>query len=243
MNAMYFRLSLHGMSIKPCIENTADGSATLRHPANGEAYHSLRGAAGESMHVFIRHGLEFAVESFRERLAAGYPLRVFEMGFGSGLNAWLTLDYACSHEIRIEYTTVELYPVEVSVAAMLGYTDDPLFMRLHTAPRDTAADVTECFRICKKEADFEDMELEGPVDLVFFDAFAPDVQPGLWTRERFAGLWHAMSPGGVLVTYSAKGAVKRNLRDAGFEVSRLPGALGKRHMLRAVKPKYADAGQ
>lgn len=218
------------MEIKPDIETTADGSATLRHPVCGETYHSLRGAVGESMHVFIHTGLEFVAASL-----TGEVVRVFEVGFGSGLNAWLTLEYARQNGLRIEYTAVELYPVGRETVSALGYTSDPLFGAMHDAPWGCAVQIAEGFTLHKVEGDFTRMELAGPFDLVYFDAFAPDVQPELWSAERFAALARAMRSGGVLVTYSAKGMVKQNLRAAGFEVHRLPGALGKRHMLRAVK--------
>lgn len=224
------------MKITPAIERTEDGSVTLRHPHTGETYHSSRGAVGESMHVFIRHGLEAAARRFAGRLEAGSPLRIFEVGFGSGLNAWLTLDHARTHGLAVEYTAIELYPVDGSVAEMLGYTSDPLFTTLHTAPWNLSVPVTDLFSLRKIEGDFASFTPGTPADLVYFDAFAPDAQPELWSRERFAALAEAMSPGGILVTYSAKGLVKQNLRDAGLEVRRLPGALGKRHMLRAEKP-------
>lgn len=220
------------MRITPYIETTQDGSATLRHPALGETYHSLRGAVGESMHVFIRHGLEFAAAHFGDAPGDGGALHIFEVGFGSGLNAWLTLEYARRHGLSVEYTAVEMFPVDTDTALRLGYTDDPLFRAMHDAPWDTPVQITDGFTLCKTEADFTQFVPRGPIDLVFFDAFAPDVQPGLWAPGRFSALHEAMTPGAVLVTYSAKGIVKQNLREAGFEVHRLPGALGKRHMLR-----------
>ncbi len=161
------------------------------------------------------------------------------MGFGTGLNAWLTLKYVLENGITAEYHAVENYPVDTAMAAELHYTDDPLFMELHTAPWNEQVRITPSFVLTKTCGDLTGMEF-GTVDgtgygLVYFDAFAPDVQPELWTEEVFSKLYNAMALGGILVTYSAKGSVKQALRNAGFRVERLAGALGKRHMLRAVK--------
>jgi tRNA U34 5-methylaminomethyl-2-thiouridine-forming methyltransferase MnmC len=211
---------------------TADGSATLRSPLTGDTYHSLRGAVGESRHVFIEHGFR-AARSTR----AGETLRVLEMGFGTGLNAWMTLSEA--EGTAVEYTAVELYPVPEDVAAQLGYTTDPRFMALHTAPWGEWSEPAEGFRLLKLAGAMTEVlqnrEFLSSFDVVYWDAFAPDTQPELWTAEIFARVFEALSPQGVLVTYSAKGTVKQALRAAGFVVERLPGALGKRHMLRALK--------
>jgi tRNA U34 5-methylaminomethyl-2-thiouridine-forming methyltransferase MnmC len=224
-------------------EITADGSATLR-VAGGDTYHSTRGAVGEARHVFIEAG-------FRE--VAG--LSIFEMGFGTGLNAWLTLCEAEAARRAVEYTAVEQYPVPQDIARQLGYSADERFMALHSAPwsawRDSApctggeadcvaTNVSPHFRLCKLHGDvaeiLEKQKLSANFDLIYWDAFAPDTQPELWTPAIFEAVFAATAPGGVLVTYSAKGDVKRALRQAGFTVERLPGALGKRHMVRATKP-------
>lgn len=210
----------------PSIEKTDDGSDTLRHPLTGETYHSSRGALGESEHVFIKNGLAAAGKNY---------VRILEMGFGSGLNAWLTLRYARDNGLTVDYTGIELYPVAIDTAGRLNYTDDPLFMALHNVPWEDTVAVTPYFSLRKIEADFAAAEFNGNFDIVYFDAFAPDTQPELWTPDVFSRLYDAINPGGILVTYSAKGSVKQALRDAGFEVKRLPGALGKRHMLRAIR--------
>ena len=188
--------------IRPIIEPTEDGTPTLRHPVFGDTYHSTRGATGESMHVYIRQG--FA--------ASGLPhVRLLEVGFGSGLNAWLTARAAFFMNRTVAYTALEPYPVDPRTAAQLS-------------------------RIRKVETSLQDYEFDTTFDLVYFDAFAPDTQPELWTADVFRRIFDILSEGGLLVTYSAKGTVKRNLREAGFDVKRLPGALGKRHMVRAVRP-------
>ena len=221
-------------TIHPVIEPTADGSATLRHPILHESYHSLRGAIGESEHVYIGHGFRFVAETWEEAGHSG-PIRLFEMGFGSGLNAWLTLLAAETFACPVEYRAVERYPIDPTVAARLGYTDDSRFMQLHNAPWGCCERITPYFSLEKLNGALESMEIRSVFDLVYYDAFAPDVQPELWSTSLFTKIGTMMRPGGVLVTYSAKGSVKQALREAGFDVHRLPGALGKHHMLRAIK--------
>jgi tRNA U34 5-methylaminomethyl-2-thiouridine-forming methyltransferase MnmC len=215
----------------PSIETTADGSATLRSSLHGDTYHSLRGAVGEARYVFIEAAFACSVAN---------PVRILEMGFGTGLNAWLTLSEAEITGRTVEYTAVELYPVPVEVAMRLNYTADARFMLLHTAPWNEWTEPAEGFRLRKFQGAMAgvlaDCDFSAIFDLVYWDAFAPDTQPELWTAEIFARVWEATAPGGTLVTYSAKGDVRRALQAAGFTVERLPGALGKRHMLKAVKP-------
>lgn len=215
------------MEITPDIEITDDGSHTLVHPIHRQTYHSTRGAVGESMHVFIENGLK-AIPKLH--------VRVLEVGFGSGLNAWLTLDHARRNGLTAEYHAIELYPVSMQAAERLGYTDDPLFTRLHAAPWDASTEITPGFVLSKFRMDLCEAELFAIFDLVYFDAFAPDCQPALWERRIFDMIYGNMEPGGILVTYSSKGSVKQALRGAGFAVARMPGALGKRHMIRAMKP-------
>lgn len=216
------------MEISPAIETTEDGSATLRHPVIGDTYHSLRGAHGEAMHVFINNGLKLTTEKQR--------VNILEAGFGSGLNAWLTLEYARKNGIQVDYHAVELYPVGLATVRELGYTIDKLFLSMHEAEWGKRQEILPCFAITKYETDLSEIDFDnGKFDLVYFDAFAPDTQPELWTAEFFGKIYAMVNKGGALVTYSAKGDVKRALREAGFEVKRLEGALGKRHMLRAVK--------
>ena len=219
--------------IRPEIEITGDGSPTLRHPVTGDAYHSVRGAVGESEHVFNREGF----------LCSESPhVRIFEAGFGSGLNAWLTAQAARREGRTVFYEAVERYPVDPQTARKLSYATDPLFRALHDAAWNVPVGIDERFTLKKVEAALEDYRFDTTFDLVYFDAFAPDTQPELWSKELFARLYACLAPGGTLVTYSAKGLVKENLRAAGFEVRRLPGALGKRHMVRAVKPERSDTG-
>lgn len=217
------------MFIKPIVEITDDGTATLRHPVFGDTYHSLHGAVAEAEHVYIRNGLA---------TVQGPKARILEIGFGSGLNAWLSLLYGADNSLPIEYYALELYPIDIRTAETLGYTDSPLFMSLHTTPWETPQQITPLFQLTKYASDLTAEKQPWTnmnFDIIYFDAFAPDTQPEMWSSEIFARLYKCLTPGGALVTYSAKGIVKQALRDAGFIVKRLPGAPGKHHMLRAEK--------
>lgn len=215
---------------------TDDGSLTLRHEVLGELYHSDRGAVGEAEHIYIHAGFDRALAyGDREEIA------VFDVGFGTGLNGWLT--YCRANEavlpVRVDYRTIELYPLCMDVVEKLNFTPDPLFKALHRLPWDGKAhELSECFSVTKyleNLLSFDFSPLNEKFDVVYFDAFAPDAQPDLWTEEIMEKMYTILSPGGVLVTYSSKGSVKQALRAVGFEVTRLPGAMGKRHMVRAVK--------
>ncbi len=214
------------METTPEIEATADGSQTLRHPVNGQTYHSVGGAESESEHVFIRAGFDACPRAH---------IRILEVGFGSGLNALMTMRAAARAGRTVEYTAIELYPVSQQTVERMALAADAGFRVLHAAPWGVPTEVNAGFSLHKIEGDLADMQFGTTFDLVYFDAFAPDCQPELWTQEIFARIFAALGPGGALVTYSAKGDVKRALRAAGFTVRRLPGAVGKRHMLRAVK--------
>lgn len=199
------------------IITTADGSTTLRSTVFGELYHSDRGALGEAHHVFIRF------------LHSGD--RVLEVGLGSGLNALLSLQSG----LRLDYTAVELYPVGNDTVERLSFCDNDL-RSIHHAPWGVRCRVTDDFSLLKIEDDLLNVDFEPlAFDTIFFDAFAPDVVPEMWSLEAFKKLYLATAAGGQLLTYSAKGSVKDALRQAGYTVERLQGALGKRHMVRAVK--------
>ena len=219
------------MKITPEILLSEDGSHTLRHPVLGDPYHSTRGAVGESEHVFIHAGFDCIEKPH---------IRIFEMGFGSGLNALLTLKRAYETGKTVEYHTVELYPIAWETIEQLNHLipDDPLYdayIKMHRSPWGIPVEINERFRLTKLEKSLAEIEFDTIFDVIYFDAFAPDTQPELWTTDIFRNLYNHTAEGGVLVTYSAKGTVKAALRSAGYEVRRLPGALGKRHMLRAEK--------
>jgi tRNA U34 5-methylaminomethyl-2-thiouridine-forming methyltransferase MnmC len=223
---------------------TEDGSATLYVPALNEHYHSQHGARQESAHVFIRHGLE-------PLLAAGSstptrPWRVLEVGLGTGLNALLTLQ-ANQHaptESFLEYDGLETYPLPPAVVAALqpewdqqSRPWDHHFQYLHAAPWNVPVEMTPWFTITKMQQSLQAASLKpAHYHLIYFDAFAPEKQPELWTEDIFAKLYAAAAPGAVLVSYCAQGQFRRNLRAAGWLTEKLPGPPGKREMTRARKP-------
>ena len=215
------------------IKKTEDGSHTVFVPELNEHYHSSFGAIRESMHVFVKAGLSCFNDA--------EEINILEMGFGTGLNALLT---ALNRRGQtISYHGIEAFPLEKDVLVSLNYPEllsDPLagyvYNELHQAKWEEPTPVSEGFTVEKTQSLFQEIQLPDKYyHLVYFDAFAPDIQPELWAEEIFAKIFHAMKPGGILVTYSAKGLVKQNLRQAGFTVKRLPGPPGKKHMIRAEK--------
>lgn len=215
------------------IEQTADGSQTLFVPELNEHYHSVKGALTESEHIFIQMGLKHSsVEA---------P-HVLEIGFGTGLNTFLTLLTADTDQRNIHYTTLERYPVTPALIEQLTYPelicperkDD--FQALHQAAWNTDVQLTPYFTLHKVETDFTSYTFPATYDVIYFDAFAPEKQPEMWTQSLFDTLYQQLNPQGILTTYCAKGAVRRMLQAAGFMVERLPGPPGgKREILRATK--------
>ncbi len=211
---------------------TDDGSHTLYVPGIDEHYHSRFGAITESRHIFINAGLA--------SLPPG-DTSILEVGFGTGLNALLTAMHAGKEKIRVSYTSLEKYPLDVEVISRLNYGSmageegQELLTAIHTAPWNSTAAITGWFTLEKRLTDLTTEDPAGIYDLVYFDAFGPDKQPEMWSEtvmRRIAAVTH---PGSVFVTYSAKGDLKRMLRSLGFEVKLLPGPPGKRVITRAVK--------
>lgn len=214
------------------LQHTEDGSDTLYLPQLDEHYHSVHGAIQESQHVFIRHGLNL----FSERKC----VKIFEIGFGTGLNALLSLDFAVAHRMNVDYYAIEKYPLDESVYGRLNYANAIggygfEYTLMHEAEWGGRTSIADAFNLTKIKADLTNSNIGNGYDLVYQDAFAPDKQPEMWTADVFEKLYEAMSKCGVLVTYSAKGQVRRNMQAAGFTVERLPGPPGKREMLRACK--------
>ncbi len=216
---------------------TRDGSHTLLHEEYGVTFHSRYGAIQESRHVFLEAGLH-------PRALEKKELFVLEVGFGTGLNAFLTYLDAETHGWRIHYVAVEAHPLSLDLAHQLNYAqqlDRPewqdRFLQLHRAPWNEVLALSPAFQLEKIQARLEELRFPPRFDVVFFDAFAPGAQPELWEEPIFRMLYEALLPGGVLSTYCAKGAVKRILRAVGFEVEALPGPPGKREMTRALKKK------
>lgn len=224
------------------IINTADGSVTLRHHLLGELYHSDRGAVSEALHVYIEAALIHYLVNHTDLS----HLKIFEVGFGSGLNALLTANLSKDYpHVKFEYHAIELYPLSSDVYTQLNYPDPhELLQSMHQMPwnADSAQYLTENFALQKYNAALEDFDTGALSDfnVIYFDAFAPDSQPELWSEAIFQKFFDILAHSGVMTTYSSKGVVKRAMRAVGFEVYRLTGALGKRHMLRAIKPSMSE---
>lgn len=219
---------------------TEDNSVTLYVPGLNEHYHSIHGAIQESRHIFIRAGMDYFLENRPDDITAPAPLHILEAGFGTGLNAYLTLVRASEQQIPVHYHTIEKYPLSPDEISCLNYPEHidfkekHLFEQLHQCPWESEQAITPCFSLCKHRTDIRDIAFPQQFDIVYFDAFSPEVQPHLWTPEVFTRLHQALRPGGILVTYCVKGIVKQALRASGFTLKRLPGPPGKREMLRAT---------
>lgn len=204
---------------------TADGSFTLFIPEVEETYHSTHGAVQESMHVFIENGLKACDKE---------SIRVLEVGLGTGLNAMLTLQNATT---KIDYSALEPYPLSKEILNELAASrSDQFEMKFHVSNAGEWISLQENFSFIRMEVGLEEFSSEEKFDVIYYDAFGPRVEPGLWTLERMQQCFDLLNDGGVLVTYCAKGEVRRNLQAAGFVVERLAGPPGKREMLRGVKP-------
>ena len=220
------------------LTDTADGSHTIELPDIGEHYHSTEGAIAEARYVYIKPCLKEALEQFVDE-----PLRVFEMGFGTGLNALLTMAEAEQSGRRIEYTTVEAFPLQDTLYGKLNYAEqlsisERQFLALHEAPWNRLVEITPFFSIMKIQTDIRDMffPAEPTFHAVYYDAFAPQYQPELWDETVFKALKVSLVDGAILTTYCCKGDVKRALKTAGFNIEKIPGYGKKREMLRATVP-------
>ena len=222
------------------LHQTADGSATLYSGEMQESYHSLNGALQESKHVFIEAGLKHCSTK---------NIHVFEVGFGTGLNALLTWGEAKRSNLNISYTTVEAFPLSLDIISAIGYDalepslPKEAFQQMHQAIWNCPVILEKtCFTLEKIIGDFTTMSFQSRFDLIYFDAFAPEKQPEMWEERLFAHLFAHLNDNGILVTYCAKGEVRRRLQRCGFTVERLPGPPGKREMLRAVKSNFNYKG-
>jgi len=211
---------------------TSDGSHTIFVPELNEHYHSIHGAVQESTFIFINNGFDICIAD---------PLYIFEVGFGTGLNALLTAMKNRFCERKVFYSSIEKFPLDTETIRSLNYhhfvgkEGKDIFNSIHSSAWDTSVDILKNFNLRKIKGDLTDERLTGKYDLIFFDAFGPDKQPEMWTKEIFESIATVTNKNGILVTYSAKGEVKRNLKSCGFEVTLLPGPPGKRQIIRAVK--------
>lgn len=218
--------------MKRALQITADGSPTIYSDEFNATYHSKHGAIQESMHVFINAGLQFYIDKTNAN-----KVSIFEMGFGTGLNALLAAQYANDKQINISYDSVELYPLSDDELTPVKneIKEELLFSTIHDAAWNEDAIINYKFILRKLQANLLVLKIDRQYDIVFYDAFAPTAQPELWTEEVFSKLYHHMIEGGVLVTYCSKSIVRKALIAAGFQVQKIQGPPGKREMLRAIK--------
>ena len=213
---------------------TDDGSHSVIHEESGVTYHSTRGAIQESQHVFITSGLAAARTAF-----PGAPLAILEIGFGTGLNAFLTAIEALHAPQIIRYTSLDAYPLDLTTATALNYPDilghEELFSAIQLAQWNMQVPIHATFYLEKRSDDLRTFSCAEKYHLIYFDAFAPEAQPELWTEAVFAGLAACCVPGAILVTYCSKGSVRRAMGAAGWTVHKIPGPPGKREIVRAIR--------
>jgi tRNA U34 5-methylaminomethyl-2-thiouridine-forming methyltransferase MnmC len=217
---------------------TRDGSHSIAVPELSVTYHSIHGAIQESKHVFIEAGLKHLLNQTAKQIC------ILEVGFGTGLNTLLTAIEVEGTETTIYYVALEPFPISVEEANSLNYCEqlrrndlEEDFIRMHNCVWNKTVAVTENILLHKSNDTLQIFDHETKFDLIYYDAFAPNAQPELWIKEIFEKLFHLLKTNGILVTYCSKGDVRRAMTAAGFDVKKLPGAPGKREMLRALKPK------
>jgi tRNA U34 5-methylaminomethyl-2-thiouridine-forming methyltransferase MnmC len=219
---------------------TKDGSASISVPEMRVTYHSIHGAITESIHVFINAGLKYVLQDPGRK-----KLNILEIGFGTGLNAFLTLIEIQNIPVQVYYEAIDTNPLAQSEYEALRFSDalskdlESVFLQMHVAAWNEENSITPKFVLNKNQCSLLDYASDQIFDLIYFDAFAPSAQPELWTTEIFERLFSITGVGGVLVTYCAKGEVRRSMISAGYHVEKLPGAPGKREMLRARRTQDA----
>lgn len=209
---------------------SADGSHTIYLPLLDETYHSSHGAIAESRYVYLLHGLQ----------TIGLKhIKVLEIGFGTGLNALLTYQYAQAHNISIDYETLEPHRLAEEIFSQLNYGsilgDQSIFRDMHHAAANAKIQLSPNFNICIRPTTIQEFETSQNYDIIYFDAFAPSKQPEMWDLEIFRKLFLCLNVGGILMSYSACGQLKRNLKTGGFVVETLIGPPPKKQMTRAKK--------
>lgn len=220
------------------IQKTNDGCHTLVSKEFGALYHSTHGSFQEANHIFIQNGLTQVNKS---------EIYIFEMGFGSGLNAILTYFYAKANQLKINYVSIEAFPVDVEIVKELNYNSfinepsfESIFQKMHTAEWETPQEIDSFFTLTKIHAKIEDFDFSKNYnqffDIIYFDAFSPTDQQNLWEEEVLQKMFDILKPQSFLITYCAKGNFKRCLKSIDFKVEPLPGPIGKREITKAVKP-------
>lgn len=212
---------------------TNDGTTTIRIPEWNENYHSSHGAIQEAKHVFIKNGLDL----FKNQSS----ISILEIGYGTGLNAFIT--FLETHEtLNVDYVGIEAYPVSMKEIGQLNYVSQlgafqfhPIFERMHSDDWEIPQNISNNFTLTKHQQFFQEIEDKDRFHLIYFDAFGFPTQPELWSEEIFKKMYDALLPDGVLVTYACRTVIKKAMLSVGFSVEKLPGAPGKREMLRAKK--------
>ena len=215
------------------IIKTLDGSTTIHLKEWNECYHSKHGAIQEAKHVFIKNGLSLFEDN---------PVSILEIGFGTGLNAFITFLEANQKNQIIDYTGVEAYPVNADEVLSMNYVSElevnqfeEIFKKMHECDWNQKNEISPNYSLTKRKQFFDEIDDFEIFDLIYFDAFGYRVQPELWSTEIFQKMYNSLKPNGVLVTYAARGVVKRSMIEVGFTVEKLAGPPGKREMFRAVK--------
>lgn len=218
------------------IITTNDGSTTIHLPELNESYHSKHGAIQEAYHVFIKNGLS---------LFEGKSVSILEIGFGTGLNSFITYLEAKKSNQTIDYVGVEAYPVAVEEALQMNYVKElnanqeaAIFKDMHEANWEEKVAISDDFSLTKRQQLFQEINDEDAYNLIYFDAFGFRVQPELWSLEVFQKMYNALKINGVIVTYACRSSIKNAMIECGFKVEKLPGAPGKREMLRAKKINF-----
>jgi len=212
---------------------TKDGSSSIFLPELNETYHSTFGAIQEAKHVFIKNGLSLINDK---------SVSILEIGFGTGLNAFITFLEAQKTDQLIHYVGIEAYPVELDIISSLNYVSElnaneqqDVFDKMHECTWEVENEIQPNFHLTKRQQKFETITDLNKYNLIYFDAFGFDVQPELWNEEIFQKMYDSLQPKGILVTYACRTIIKNAMKQAGFTVEKLPGAPGKREMLRAFK--------
>jgi tRNA U34 5-methylaminomethyl-2-thiouridine-forming methyltransferase MnmC len=220
------------------IQSTEDGSHTIAIPTMQITYHSKHGAMQESMHVFIKEGLHFVNENV---YPSNQTIHVFEAGFGTGLNALLSLQYAVQRNRKLSYEMIEAFPLTIEEISQLNYTSlltedlKHSFIAMHECEWNQTIQLHALFALKKIKADLQQFETAQKFHVIFFDAFDSNTQPELWTENIFKKMFDMLYANGVLATYCSKGIVQRVMKAAGFKIEKLKGPPGKREIIRATK--------
>jgi tRNA U34 5-methylaminomethyl-2-thiouridine-forming methyltransferase MnmC len=227
------RLNEPIFNLKRAILHTHDGSTTIHIEEWDECYHSKFGAIQEAQHVFIKNGLSL----FKDQ-----SISILEIGFGTGLNAFITFLESKKLGLQVDYVGIEAYPITQSEIKEMNYvselkaeSDEAVFETMHSCPWEEKINLKINFYLTKKKQFFHEIEYVEQFNLIYFDAFGYRVQPELWTFEIFKLMFKALKKNGVLVTYAARSIIKKNMQEAGFTVEKLQGPPGKREMFRATK--------